>query len=90
MKPSSSSNTFEEALMGKLEKKHAIQLGGQVKPSALEKWTTHELVDLKAFVEKYAAGSDDSHHPRMQLDELRRIHEPCGAALAVRDATHIS
>ena len=49
MKPSSSSNTFEEALMDKLEKKHAIQLGGQVKPSALEKWTTHELVDLKAW-----------------------------------------
>jgi chromosome segregation ATPase len=75
------------ASMDKLEKEHAIQLGtAKDKLSDLEKWTRHALVDLKAFVEKHAAVSDDTHHLRMQHDEFRKIHEPCVAALAARDA----
>ena len=82
------------ASMDKLEKEHAIQLGMAMdKLSDLERWTRHELVDLKAIGEKHAAYSVDSHHLRTQLDELRKIHEPCGlhslrsgAALAARDA----
>jgi hypothetical protein len=82
------------ASINKLEMEHAIQLGtAKDKLSDLEKWTRHGLVDLKVLAEKHATSSDDSHHLRMQLDELRKIHEPCGlhslrsgAALAARDA----
>ena len=54
--------------MDKLENEHAIQLDtAKGKLSELEKWTRHELVDLKALVEKHAAASDDLHHLIMQL-----------------------